>query len=64
MKKVIPYIASQFQKDKIWLRRTKPSAREYQVLFPGLLSIQDPRPIIRKVQWLKIGCVDWYMIIG
>ena len=31
MRKVIPYIASQFRKDKIWLRRTKPSKRDYQV---------------------------------
>lgn len=32
MKKVIPYIASGFRKDKIWLRRNKPSQREYQVI--------------------------------
>ncbi|CAG5129151.1 unnamed protein product [Candidula unifasciata] len=32
MRKVIPYIASQFRKDKIWLRRSKPSKRQYQIL--------------------------------
>lgn len=32
MRKVIPYIASQFRKDKILLRRTKPSKRQYQVV--------------------------------
>lgn len=32
MKKIIPYIASDYTKDKIWLRRTRPSSREYQVL--------------------------------
>ncbi|BET00740.1 ATPase family associated with various cellular activities (AAA) [Nesidiocoris tenuis] len=32
MRKVIPYIASQFRKDKIWLRRSKPSKREYQIV--------------------------------
>ncbi|XP_046979446.1 midasin-like [Schistocerca americana] len=37
MRKVIPYIASQFRKDKIWLRRTKPSKREYQIV----LGIDD-----------------------
>lgn len=37
MRKVIPYIASQFRKDKIWMRRTKPSKREYQIL----LAIDD-----------------------
>ncbi|XP_074663211.1 midasin-like [Tubulanus polymorphus] len=37
MRKVIPYIASQFRKDKIWLRRTKPSKRQYQIL----LAVDD-----------------------
>ncbi|KAJ1295332.1 hypothetical protein BS78_01G216000 [Paspalum vaginatum] len=32
MKKVIPYIASHFRRDKIWLRRTKPNKRNYQVV--------------------------------
>ena len=37
MKKVIAYIASSYRKDKIWLRRTRQTAREYQVL----LAIDD-----------------------
>ncbi|XP_012135538.2 midasin [Megachile rotundata] len=37
MRKVIPYIASEFRKDKIWLRRTKPSKRDYQIV----LAIDD-----------------------
>jgi midasin len=32
IKKVISYIASQFRRDKIWLRRTKPNKRQYQVM--------------------------------
>ncbi|KAK9365423.1 hypothetical protein V1509DRAFT_649647 [Lipomyces kononenkoae] len=32
MKRIIPYIASGYKKDKIWLRRTKPSKREYQIM--------------------------------
>merc|ERR1712198_228615 len=32
MRKIIPYIASQFKKDKIWLRRIKPNKREFQIL--------------------------------
>ena len=39
MRKIIPYIASEYTKDKIWLRRTRPSKREYQVL----LSLDDSR---------------------
>lgn len=37
MRKVITYIASQYRKDKIWMRRTKPAKRQYQVL----LAIDD-----------------------
>ena len=37
LKKIIPYIASEFRKDKIWLRRSLPSARQYQVM----LAIDD-----------------------
>ncbi|KAI7985390.1 Midasin [Camellia lanceoleosa] len=32
MKKVIPYIASHYQKDKIWPRHTRPNKRDYQVV--------------------------------
>lgn len=32
MRKVIPFVASGFRKDKIWLRRTKPAKRDYQVM--------------------------------
>ncbi|KAG7445730.1 P-loop containing nucleoside triphosphate hydrolase protein [Guyanagaster necrorhizus] len=39
MKKIIPYIASDYTKDKIWLRRTRPSQREYQVL----IALDDSR---------------------
>jgi len=39
MKKIIPYIASEYTKDKIWLRRTRPSRREYQVF----LVLDDSR---------------------
>ncbi|SJX65482.1 related to MDN1-Huge dynein-related AAA-type ATPase (midasin) [Sporisorium reilianum f. sp. reilianum] len=39
MRKIVSFIASDFAKDKIWLRRTKPSSREYQVM----LAIDDSR---------------------
>merc|ERR1719498_1850229 len=32
VRKIIPYIASDFRKDKIWLRRSRPSQRRYQVV--------------------------------
>lgn len=39
MRRVIQYIASQYRKDKIWLRRSKASQRTYQVL----LAVDDSR---------------------
>ncbi|KAI9105976.1 hypothetical protein DFS34DRAFT_574203 [Phlyctochytrium arcticum] len=44
MRKIVPYIASQFKKDKIWMRRTKPSKRSYQIL----LSIDDSRSMVES----------------
>ena len=32
MKRVVEYIATEYRKDKIWLRRTKPNKRDYQVM--------------------------------
>ena len=37
MKSIIPYIASGFRRDKIWLRRTKPAKRDYKIM----LAIDD-----------------------
>ena len=37
IKKIIPFIASNFRKDKIWLRRNQPNARNYQIM----ISIDD-----------------------
>ena len=39
MRKIIPYIASHYRKDKIWLRRTKPNRRKYQVI----LAVDDSK---------------------
>ena len=32
MRRIIPYIASRFQNDRIWLRRAKQTKRVYQIL--------------------------------
>ena len=31
MRRVIAFVASHFRKDKIWMRRTRPDKRKYQV---------------------------------
>ncbi|WFD19314.1 hypothetical protein MCAP1_001539 [Malassezia caprae] len=56
MRKIIPFIASDFAKDKIWLRRTKPSAREYQVLLAmdDSKSMADSRNIHLAYQTLAL----------
>lgn len=32
MRKVVTFIASNFRRDKIWLRRTRPSRRDYRIV--------------------------------
>jgi midasin len=39
LKKIIPFIASNFRKDKIWLRRTEPSERNYLIM----LALDDTK---------------------
>ncbi|KAI4147659.1 MAG: hypothetical protein LQ341_001747, partial [Variospora aurantia] len=39
IKRIIPYIASSYRRDKIWLRRSAPSKRAYHVL----LAVDDSR---------------------
>lgn len=36
---MIPYVASHYRKDKIWLRRTRPNKRDYQVV----IAVDDSR---------------------
>ncbi|KAM1135785.1 hypothetical protein TB1_033293 [Malus domestica] len=48
MKKVIPYIASHYRKDKIWLRRTRPNKRDYQVV----IAVDD------SLSMSESGCGD------
>ncbi|XP_014672453.1 PREDICTED: midasin-like [Priapulus caudatus] len=67
MRKVIPYIASQFRKDKIWLRRTKPSKRTYQVMLAvddsssmadnhsKQLAFESLAVISNALTWLEVG---------
>ncbi|KAK8382122.1 hypothetical protein O3P69_015232 [Scylla paramamosain] len=67
MRKVIPYIASQFRKDKIWLRRTQPSKRTYQILVAvddsesmmearaGSLAVESVALVTRALTLLEVG---------
>lgn len=48
MRKIIPFIASDYLKDKIWLRRNLAQKREYQVL----LSIDDSKSMLESKNML------------
>lgn len=39
IKRIIPYIASQYKRDKIWMRRSVPSKRAYQIM----IALDDSR---------------------
>ena len=67
IKKIIPYIASQYKKDRIWLRRSKPHKRSYQVMIAlddsqsmqhnnaGLASCQSVALLCKALQQLEVG---------
>jgi midasin len=44
IKKIIPYIASSYKRDKIWMRRAIPSKRSYQVM----LAIDDSESMTER----------------
>jgi midasin len=65
MRKVISYVSSGFRKDKIWLRRTKPAKREYQVMImidnsssmgpAGALALSSLCMIANALTRLEVG---------
>nr|CAD7437869.1 unnamed protein product [Timema bartmani] len=56
MRKIIPYIASEFRKDKIWLRRTKLTKRDYQIILAvdDSLSMSDVQAKERTLEYLAL----------
>jgi midasin len=70
MKKIIPYIASQFRKDKIWLRRSQPAQRHYQVMIAlddsesmmdhhaGRLALEAMSTLCKAMTQLEVGDIS------
>ncbi|KAK2734583.1 hypothetical protein FQN57_001630 [Myotisia sp. PD_48] len=44
IKRIIPYIASQFKRDKIWMRRSVPSKRNYQIM----IAVDDSKSMLES----------------
>ena len=70
IKKIIPYIASSYKRDKIWMRRSIPSKRAYQILLcvddsssmgenslSGLLALESFVMVARALTMLEVGQV-------
>jgi len=70
MKKVISFIASNYRNDKIWLRRTLPSKRDYKILIAiddslsmqensnlGLFSLEAMVALTEALNRLEVGKV-------
>ncbi|EAX95447.1 hypothetical protein TVAG_243360 [Trichomonas vaginalis G3] len=66
MRKIIPFIASEFRRDKIWMRRVQPDQRNYQVMLAidnsasmagvsGQLAIKSVCLITQALTLLGIG---------
>lgn len=71
IKKIIPYIASSYKRDKIWMRRSIPSKRAYQILLcvddsrsmdeagssSGRLALESLVMVSRALTMLEVGQV-------
>ncbi|KAK0646139.1 hypothetical protein B0T16DRAFT_352277 [Cercophora newfieldiana] len=70
IKKIIPYIASSYKRDKIWMRRSIPSKRAYQILLcvddsssmgenssSGCLALESLVMVSRALTMLEVGQV-------
>jgi len=70
IKKIIPYIASSYKRDKIWMRRSIPSKRAYQILLcvddsssmgdnssSGHLALESFVMVARALTMLEVGQV-------
>lgn len=67
IKRIIPYIASQYKRDKIWMRRSVPSKRSYQILLAvddsksmgesgsGQLAFETLALISKSLSMLEVG---------
>ena len=67
LKRIIPYIASGYKRDKIWMRRSIPSKRNYQILLAvddsksmaesgaDLLALQTTAMLCKSLSMLEVG---------
>jgi midasin len=70
LKRIIPYIASGYKRDKIWLRRSMPSKRNYQVMIAlddsksmaesgaSSLALKTLTLVTRSLSMLEVGEVS------
>ncbi|KAF1834922.1 hypothetical protein BDW02DRAFT_568614 [Decorospora gaudefroyi] len=70
LKRIIPYIASGYKRDKIWLRRSMPSKRSYQVMIAldnsgsmadsgaSNLALKTLTLVTRSLSMLEVGQVS------
>ena len=67
IKRIIPYIASQYKRDKIWMRRSIPSKRSYQIMLAlddsksmgesgsGKLAFETLALVSKSLSMLEVG---------
>ena len=67
IKRIIPYIASNFKRDKIWMRRSTPSKRVYQIILAvddsksmsenqsGHLALETLTLVAKSLSMLEVG---------
>ena len=61
---VVAYIASHYRRDKIWLRRTRPDQRQYQVLPAQSLLAAVPTAVRCQAECLAGACGGSWLTIA
>jgi midasin len=58
MKRIIPYIASEYRKDKIWLRKTEPDEKNYKIMIAVDNSLSMKEKSVGKLALFSLAILS------
>jgi midasin len=58
MKRIIPYIASNYRKDKIWLRKSQPDEKNYKIMIAVDNSLSMKEKSVGKLALFSLGILS------
>lgn len=58
MKRIIPYIASNYRKDKIWLRKSQPDEKNYKIMIAVDNSLSMKEKSVGKLALFSLAILS------